>query len=272
MRLKHAGVQTTIYSIREKYWPINARNVARKVIHNCITCFRAKPREDNYIMGDLPRERVTPVRPFLNVGIDYCGPFFIKGKRHRNRGKIKAYLAVYICLSTKAIHLELVSDLTTAAFICSLKRFFARRGKSKVIYSDNATNFVGASRELYDIHNLIHSSDHNKEVEGYFNDEQIIWRFIPPRSPHFGGLWEAAVKSFKHHFLRTIGDTLFTYEQLETFVVEIEAILNSRPISPMSSDPNDLQPLTPGHFLVGGPLISFPQMDFSKTPVNRLTA
>ena len=103
-------------------------------------------------------------------------------------------------------------------------------------------------------------------------DEGITWHFIPPGAPHFGGLWEAAVKSFKHHFLRTVGDTLLTYEQLETCVIEIEAILNSRPISPMSTDPNDLRPLTPGHILIGGPLTSFPQINFSDTPSNRLSA
>ena len=95
--------------------------------------------------------------------------------------------------------------------------------------------------------------------------------FYTSSVPHFGGLWEAAAKSFKHHFVRTVKDTLLTYEQLETYVIEIEAILNSRPISPMSSDPNNLLPLTPGHFLIGGPLTSFPQMDFTETPSNRLS-
>ena len=103
-------------------------------------------------------------------------------------------------------------------------------------------------------------------------DEGITWHFIPPGAPHFGGLWEAAIKSFKHHFLRTVGDTVLTYEQLETCVIEIEAILNSRPISPMSTDPNDLHPLTPGHILTGGPLTSFPRINFSDTPSNRLSA
>ena len=102
--------------------------------------------------------------------------------------------------------------------------------------------------------------------------QKITWNFIPPRYPHFGGLWEAAVKSFKHHLARTMGDTVLNYEQLETCIIEIEAILNSRPLSPMSPDPNDLQPLTLGHFLIGGPLTSFPQINFSDTASNRLSA
>ena len=103
-------------------------------------------------------------------------------------------------------------------------------------------------------------------------EEKITWNFILPRSPLFSGLWEVAVNSFKHHLARTVGDTVLTYEQLETCIIEIEAILNSRPLSPMSPDPNDLQPLTPGHFLIGGPLTSFPQMNFSDTASNSLSA
>ncbi|XP_033218230.1 uncharacterized protein LOC117173697 [Belonocnema kinseyi] len=175
-------------------------------------------------------------------------------------------------MGTKAVHLELVSDLTTEAFIACLKRLFSRRGISKTIHSDNATNFVGASRELMELNKLFQSAEHNEMVQKFLANQTVTWKFIPPRSPHFGGLWKAAVKSFKHHLVRTVGDTLLTFEQLETCVVEIEAILNSRPISPMSPDPHDLQPLTPAHFLIGGPLTSFPQMDLTETTSNRISA
>lgn len=175
-------------------------------------------------------------------------------------------------MSTKAAHLELVSDLTTESFIASLKRLFYRRGICRNIFLDNATNFVGANRELNDLYKLMQSNAHKETVNKFCNEQKINWNFIPPRSPHFGGLWESAVKVFKHHLIRTVGDTLLTFEQLETYVIEIEAILNSRPISPLSPDPNDLQPLTPGHFLIGGPLTSIPQIDFTETPTNRLSA
>ena len=225
------------------------------------------------MMGNLPQVRTSQsLRPFLNVGVDYCGPLYIKEKRFQNRKKLKVYVAIYVCMGTKAVHLELVSDLTTEAFIASLKRLFSRRGKSKTIYSDNGKNFVGANRELNELYQLLLSSEHNKNVQQFLMSERITWHFIPPGAPHFGGLWEAAVKSFKHHLLRTVGDTLLTYEQFQTCIIEIEAILNSRPISPMSSDPNDFRPLTPGHILIGGPLTSFPQIDLSDTGSNRLSA
>ncbi|XP_074099941.1 uncharacterized protein LOC141528018 [Cotesia typhae] len=134
VRLNHAGAQTTLYSVRQNYWPLDSRNITRKIIHQCLTCFQAKPRMADHIMGNLPAYRVSLARPFLRVGIDYCGPLYMKEKRYRNRQKLKVYVAVYICISTKAVHLELVTDLTTEAFMASLKRFFSRSGKSSYIF------------------------------------------------------------------------------------------------------------------------------------------
>lgn len=267
----HSGTQATLYAIREKFWPIAGRNSVKRVINQCIQCCRAKPYEYSYIMGDLPRDRVTPTRPFLNTGIDYCGPFFVKERKFRNRNKLKVYAAVFVCFSTKACHIELVTDLTTSAFLAALRRFFARRGKSANIYSDNATNFVGANRELKILQNFIQSKSHNHRLTEVLANDNITWHFLPPRSPHFGGLWEAAVKSFKRLFSHTIGDTLFTYEELYTYTTEIEAILNSRPITPISSDPNDLNALCPSHFLIGDSLMSVPEQDITDTKVNRLS-
>lgn len=141
----HAGVNSTLYSVREFYWPIDGRNVTRHVIRKCIKCFRAKPRESEYIMGLLPKKRVSFSRPFLHTGVDFCGPFYTKEFRVRNRTKIKTYVVVFVCFTTKAIHSELANDLSTDAFLACLKRFFSRRGIAQSMHSDNGTNFVGAN-------------------------------------------------------------------------------------------------------------------------------
>ena len=162
--------------------------------------------------------------------------------------------------------------MTTEAFLGRLKRFFAWRGKSKNIYSDNATNFLDARNELKELYSVIQSAEQDLAVQKFLTEQKITWHFVPPRAPHFGGLWEAAVKSFKHHLLRIVGNTFLTQEQFETYVVEIEEILNSRPLSPLSTDPNDFLPLTPGHFLIGSSLTSFPQEDLRSIPEGRLSA
>ena len=122
------------------------------------------------MMGNLPEVRtLQSLRPFLNVGLDYCGPLYIKEKRFQNRKRLKVYVAIYVFMGTKAVHLELVSDLTTEAFTASLKRLFSRRGKSSSIYTDNGKNFVGANHELKELYELLLSSEHNKKVQHFFN-------------------------------------------------------------------------------------------------------
>ncbi|XP_076656367.1 uncharacterized protein LOC143361012 [Halictus rubicundus] len=170
-----------------------------------------------------------------------------------------------------AIHLELVSELSTEAFIATLRRFFSRRGYASTIYSDNGTNFVGAKNKLDEIQAFLRSEQHKKPINSYLNSNGISCHFSPPRTPHFGGLWEAAVKTFKHHMYRTIGDTLFSFEVFNTYIIEIEAILNSRPLTPLSSDPNDLSALTPAHFLIGESLTNIPERDVSDIATNRLS-
>ncbi|XP_058817713.1 uncharacterized protein LOC131681023 [Topomyia yanbarensis] len=155
-------------------------------------------------MADLPAERVTPCSPFQRVGVDYCGPFSVVYP-HRRCRPVKCFVAVYIFLTTKAIHLEIAADLTTQAFLASLKRFSARRGKPELIMCDNAKNFVGAKRELDELRKLFHNQQFQNTVAKEAADDRIEFRFIPARSPNFGGLWESAVKSFKTLFKRTIG-------------------------------------------------------------------
>ncbi|XP_076176659.1 uncharacterized protein LOC143151443 [Ptiloglossa arizonensis] len=268
----HAGAQATLYATRQRFWVPGGKGLVRRIVRSCITCYRAKPPTPTYQMSDLPSARVVQSRPFLRVGVDFCGPILIKEKAHRNRGKVKVYVAIFVCFATKATHIEIVSDLTTQAFLAALRRFFSRRGRPADIYSDNATNFVGARREVKELFAFIKSQARNEAIAVELASENASWHLIPPRAPHFGGLWEAAVRATKHHLVRVIGETLLSYEALLTYVIQIVAILNSRPITALSPDPNDLQALTPAHFLIGGTLTSIPDYDYSGIPLGRLSS
>ncbi|GFU96474.1 integrase catalytic domain-containing protein [Trichonephila clavipes] len=181
-------------------------------------------------MGDLPTHRVTPSRPFSVCGVDYAGPINILRYRGRGAKTTKGYIALVVCFVTKALHLELVSDLTSEAFIASLKRFCARRGAPKHIYCDNGTTFVGARRKLQEIFKFVSKLNENEHFCYFLSQVNIEWYFSPPVSPHFGGLWEAGVKSIKYHLKRAIGNTNLTFEEFSTLLTQVEAILNSRPL------------------------------------------
>ncbi|XP_041982291.1 uncharacterized protein LOC121735510 [Aricia agestis] len=247
-RLLHAGPQLLVYSMREKWWILGARNLARQVVHNCVICKRMKGRTLTPLMGNLPTERLEPSFPFIQCGVDYGGPLFILDRKGRGAKLIKAYICLFICFTTRAIHLELVGSLSTQDYILALNRFIARRGKPYQIFSDNGKNFVGAEKELAAIFNK------TKDISDFLTNNQIRLTFIPPYSPHFGGLWEAGVKSCKYHLRRVLGNAKLTREEFETVLTQIEAVLNSRPLSPLSSDSDDFLPLTPAHFLIGRPL------------------
>ena len=123
--------------------------------------------------------------------------------------------------------------------------------------SDNGSNFIGTRNELLKVQELLN----REKQENFINNQGIEWVTIPTKAPHFGGLWEATVKSMKRHMRRVIGLQVLNYEELVTIIIQIEAVLNSRPLYPMSNDPTDLSPLTPGHFLIGSPLLSLPERE-----------
>ena len=163
-----------------------------------------------------------------------------------------------------------MSDLSTDAFIASLRRFTARRGKPTLIWSDHGSNFVGAARELKELAEFLGQ----QQVQGLISDfctcQNIQWKFIPEHSPHFGGLWEAAVKSAKTHLKRVVGEVKLTFEELATVLAQIEACLNSRPLAPLTTDDDGVEVLTPGHFLIGRPLQSIPDPSFSYRSISLL--
>lgn len=262
--LLHPGPQLLLASIREKVWPIAGRSLARSVTRKCLRCFRFNPSIVEPIMGNLPRDRSIAIGPFNIVGVDYAGPFLIR--RNRSRVTEKCYIGVFVCFSTKALHLELISSLSAKSFIQALRRFVARRGKPQKIYSDNGTTFVGAQRELGEF-----LKKNRDQLTDSCVSEGIEWSFIPPYSPHFGGLWEAGVKSVKHHLKRVLANAHLFFEEFNTVLCQIESILNSRPLSPLSSDPNDFLPLSPAHFIIGRTLTSLPDENLENVAINRLT-
>lgn len=156
--------------------------------------------------------------------------------------------------------------------MCPCVLTVARRGKPADIYSDNGKNFVGANnKQLKELSEFLSLQSHHKAINNFLSEYSIKWHFIPPHSPNFGGLWEAAVKSAKRHFKTVMGNSCLTFEELYTTLTQIEACMNSRPLTPLTSNPDDLTPLTPAHFLIGDSLVAPPQQDFLKTPSNRLT-
>lgn len=150
-------------------------------------------------MGALPRERVTISRPFTHCGVDYAGPVILREGKRRNARNHKAYISIFVCFATKAVHIELVSDLISDAFLSAFRRFISRRGKPDCMYSDNGTTFVGANKQLRELHSFVSSEQIQANVKHFLREQGTSWSFIPSNAPHFGGLWEAAVKSAKHH-------------------------------------------------------------------------
>jgi hypothetical protein len=178
------------------------------------------------------------------------------------------YIALFICFVTKAIHMELVPDLSTNAFIRALQRFIAHHGGVSKIYSANAKNFQGTANKLKELQKNIQQS--KTEIIASCQKEGVQWSFIPPRSPNFGGIWESSIKIAKRLMKSEICTKQLTEDEMHTVIRQVSTILNSRPITSLSSDPNDLEPLTPGHFIYGGSSKNLPEQDLSAIDFNQL--
>lgn len=266
----HAGPSSVITALRERYWILNARSTVRKVTRSCITCFKSSPKLAEQFMGDLPSYRITAAPTFLKVGVDFAGPIYIK-QTARKAAPVKGYICVFVCMVSKAMHLEVVENLSTEAFLAALQRFVSRRGVPEEVYSDNGTNFIGARSELRELYELFKSDLTNGKLSQFCQVKEIKWTTIPPNAPHFGGLWEAGVKSVKSVLKKVYQSASLTIMEFATLLCQIEAILNSRPLFAHSSDPNDPTVLTPGHLMINRPLTAIPEPSLDDIPLNRLS-
>ena len=252
----HPTKSSLLSILLQRYWIIKAKAIIRKTTFECLNCFRQKPPQTHQLMGNLPEARVKLTTPFVNTAIDYTGYYMIKTGTTRNAASTKAYVVMFKCMCTGAIHLDVASNLTTQACIAVIDRFVSRRGLSASFFTDNGTCFQGANNELKKILLQIHP-----EIKQYCEDKSIKWNFTTPRSPSAGGIYESGIKLMKHH-LNRIMEKSYTFEQFSSILCKIEAILNSRPLTPLSEDPEDLRILTPGHFLIGRPLVALPEKNF----------
>ncbi|XP_058810640.1 uncharacterized protein LOC131675617 [Phymastichus coffea] len=192
-RSLHGGFRSTYARVLQKAWITGGKSRVKRHLRQCLICARISARTAAQGMAPLPAVRVTPSRPFSHCGVDYAGPFPLCRSRGRGLPTIKGYVALFVCMSTKAIHLEFVGDLTTASFLGTLTRFIGRRGRPNEIWSDNGTNFRGASLEL---RRLLQEAEIDWGlVKGTLVQDGVSWRFIPLAAPHFGGLWEAVLRA-----------------------------------------------------------------------------
>lgn len=174
----HSGVRDTLVQMREKYWVLKGRQLVKKMVSRCYICLKLKVKPAQQVTAPLPRDRVTESPPFQITGVDFAGLLYVK-----TSGQSKAYIALFTCAVTRAVHLELVTDLTTERFLLALKRFIARRGLCKVIYSDNAKTFKRADKDLRELWKSIRGS----ELTEFFTNKGITWKFIAERAAWWGG-------------------------------------------------------------------------------------
>lgn len=253
-KIMHAGVRDTLVQTREKYWILRARQVVKRVVSRCVLCKKFRAKAAQQTTAPLPKDRITESPPFEITGVDFAGPLYVK----THNSMTKSYIALFTCAVTRAVHLELVSDLSTENFLLALKRFISRRGLCKVIYSDNAKTFKRADQDLKDLWKSIK----DPQLREFFSEKGITWRFIAERAAWWGGFWERLVRSIKIILRKVLGRAKLNFEEMCTLLTEAEAIINSRPLTYVHNDVDEPQPLTPAHFLVGQRLTCLPPKPF----------
>ncbi|XP_039550287.1 uncharacterized protein LOC120495005 [Pimephales promelas] len=242
-QLGHCGRNHLLSRLRQRYWITSANAAARKILLSCVICRRFRGKLGEQKMADLPKDRLQPdLPPFTNVGVDYFGPFEVK----RGRSFIKRYGVIFTCMASRAVHLEMAYSLDTSSCINALRRFISRRGQVSHIRSDNGTNFVGTERELREALAVVN----HQKIQKALLQSGVKWSFNTPAASHHGGTWERIIRMVRQVLNSVLHQQSVDDEGLQTFLCEVEAILNDRPITRVSDDPNDLEPLTPNHILL----------------------
>ncbi|KAI2646455.1 Polyprotein P3 [Labeo rohita] len=256
-RLHHPGAERLFAEIRRTYWILRGREAVRRHQRQCTECRKWRGRPEVPLMADLPLTRQRYFRPaFYSTGMDCFGPYLIKiGRRNEKRWGI-----VFKCMTTRATHLDLLTSLDSDSFLMALRRFIARRGKPYELLCDQGTNFKGGERELNDAFAALQD-----ELKSHLANQQIKFTYNPPSAPHFGGCWEREIRSIKAALRVTIGAQTVTEEVLRTVLIEVEGILNSKPLGYTSSDVADLDPITPYCFLIGRRDASLPQVIYQES-------
>ncbi|XP_062713670.1 uncharacterized protein LOC134290528 [Aedes albopictus] len=239
-RFRHANRETVFNEVRQRYEIPTVRRLLDNVQRACVFCRIAKATPRPPVMAPLPEMRLTAfIQPFTYTGLDYFGPILVK----QGRSNVKRWVALFTCLTIRAVHIEVVHSLSTISCIMAVQRFVARRGQPREFWSDNATCFQGTGNEL---------AAHNKALVEKFTTSRCTWKFIPPSTPHMGGVWERLVRSVKV----AVGAVLESSrkpddETLETILIEAEGMINSRPLTYVPLESADQEALTPNHFLLG---------------------
>ncbi|XP_033097261.1 uncharacterized protein LOC117101394 [Anneissia japonica] len=194
-------------------------------------------------MADLPKARLRVREPsFYSTGMDCWGPMTVKVRRSQE----KRWGIIFKCLTTKAVHLEIIRNMNTDEFIMAFRRFVSRRGVPKELHSDCGTNFKGAERELHECFKAM-----SPELQAKLAHQQVEFKFNPPNAPHFGGIWEREIKSIKNAIKCCLKDRVVTEVVLQTVIVEVESLMNSKPLGYASSNISDSDPITPHMLLMG---------------------
>ena len=251
----HGGVGLTMARIRELYWVPRLRRLVKKVRGKCWGCKRFRTKAfQSPPPGNLPITRTSGNTPYEVIGVDFAGPIM-----YRTKSKVekKSYLALYGCSLTRGVFLDLLPSLNTEEFIISLKRFVARRGRPKLIYSDNGGTFKAAAKWLKE-------AQISEKFNDYLAQHSITWQFNLSRAPWCGGQFERLIGLFKNAFYKTIGNATLRWSELEELVLDVEIALNNRPLSYLEDDVQ-LPLLTPNSMLNLNPN-DLPNLESSQIP------